>query len=137
MTVSRRQFMEKILLGAGSICLYPLKTFAQTPCEIQHPLMPPNKALEGQCHNCGMTRPMWARTWYTYENSGGSDQVCSLHCLAEVALMAGEDPINVKVALYQAPEKMIPANQAYFVIGSKANADVPISSLVLDLAVSP
>lgn len=128
MTVDRREFMGKMLLGAGAACLFPLKVFAKGPCDIQHPLMPPNKTLAGQCHNCGMTRPMWARTWFTYENSQGAYQVCSFHCLAETALMAGEEPKNVKVALYRTPDKMIPANQAYFVIGSKAKGTMTMVS---------
>ncbi|MDJ0781889.1 MAG: nitrous oxide reductase accessory protein NosL [Desulfosarcinaceae bacterium] len=128
MTVDRREFLEKLLLGTGLLWLSPANLLAQDPCAVQHPLMPPNPALKGQCHNCGMTRPMWARTWFTYENAAGAHEVCSLHCLAEVTLMSGEDPKRVMVALYQDPDKMIPVEAAYFVIGSKAKGTMTMTS---------
>jgi nitrous oxide reductase accessory protein NosL len=128
MTVHRREFLGRLLLGTGILWWSPAKVFAQDPCALQHPLMPPNKALEGQCHNCGMTRPMWARTWFTHEGAWGPQEVCSLHCLAEVTLMSGQRPEKARVALYQLPEKMIPAQLAYFVVGSKAKGTMTMTS---------
>lgn len=104
--------------------------FAADPCAVQHPLDPPNKEMQGQCLNCGMGRPMWARTWMTYENSEGKSEVCSFHCLADVALKAGEDPRNVMVATYMEPGKMIPAESASFVVGSKAKGTMSMTSKI-------
>ena len=105
-------------------------SFAEDPCAVQHPFDPPNKELQGQCLNCGMNRPMWARTWMTYENSQGKTEVCSFHCLADVALKSGEDPKNVMVASYMDPKKMIPAEDATFVVGSKAKGTMTMKSKI-------
>ncbi|MGA7874646.1 MAG: nitrous oxide reductase accessory protein NosL [Desulfoferrobacter sp.] len=109
-------------LTPGSSC------FASDPCAVQHPLDPPNKDFSGQCPNCGMGRPMWARTWITFENSNGKSEVCSFHCLADVAIKAGEEPKNVMVTLYLEPPKMIPAEIASFVVGSKAKGTMSMTS---------
>ncbi len=127
---SRREFIIHVGAGIGSVCLLPFPAFAGEPCSVKHPLMPPDKNLKGQCVNCGMVRPMWARTWITFENSDGKFQVCSFHCLAEMSLKAGEDPRNVKVALYLEPQTLIPAGSAFFVVGSSAKGTMtPTSKL--------
>jgi len=101
---------------------------AADPCGVQHPLDPPNKDFPGQCLNCGMGRPMWARTWVTFENSNGKSEACSFHCLADMAVKSGEEPKNVMVALYMDPAKMIPADDAAFVVGSKAKGTMSMTS---------
>lgn len=103
---------------------------AADPCAVQHPLDPPNKELQGQCLNCGMGRPMWARTWMTHENSQGKSEACSFHCLADVALKSGEEPKNVMVATYMDPNRMIPAESASFVVGSKAKGTMSMTSKI-------
>ena len=100
---SRREFIISVGTAMGSVSLLPIPVFAEGSCAVKHPIMPPKKDLPGQCTNCGMVRPMWARTWMTFENSVGKFQVCSFHCLAEMALKSGEDPRNVKIALYIDP----------------------------------
>jgi nitrous oxide reductase accessory protein NosL len=92
--------------------------------------MPPQNDFSGQCPNCGMVRPMWARTWFVFENAEGQSQACSFHCLADVALKSGEDPKNVRVAHYQAPKKMIKAEAAFFVVGSKAKGTMTMQSKI-------
>ncbi|MGD8294240.1 MAG: nitrous oxide reductase accessory protein NosL [Desulfobacterales bacterium] len=125
---SRREFIIELSMGIGAVCLLSLPAFAEGPCSVNHPIIPPNKNLKGQCPNCGMVRPMWARTWMTFENSEGKFQVCSFHCLAEMALKAGEDPRNVKVALYKDPDTMIPAERVHFVVGSRARGTMTMTS---------
>jgi nitrous oxide reductase accessory protein NosL len=127
---TRRKFL---LTAAGSVIwatLSPISVLADDPCAVKHPLMPPRQDLSGQCPNCGMARPMWARTWMTFENSDGKSQACSFHCLADVALKSGETPKNVMVALYLDPQKMIPAEKAFFVIGSKAKGTMTMNSKI-------
>jgi len=109
---------------------FTIVCFAADPCAVQHPLDPPDKGLQGQCPNCGMGRPMWARTWMTYENSQGASEVCSFHCLADVALKSGEEPKNVMVATYMEPGKTIPAESASFVVGSKAKGTMSMTSKI-------
>jgi nitrous oxide reductase accessory protein NosL len=121
-----------VALVAGLIlaAFSPIHVLAADPCAVQHPLMPPQKDLSGQCPHCGMVRPMWARTWITFENSEGKSQVCSFHCLADIALKSGEAPKNVRVAQYLSPEKMIPAQEAFFVVGSKAKGTMTMKSKI-------
>jgi nitrous oxide reductase accessory protein NosL len=73
---------------------------------------------------------MWARTWFTFENSEGQFQACSFHCLADRALKAGQDPKNVRVANYLNPKKMIPAQEAFFVVGSTAKGTMTMKSKI-------
>lgn len=125
---------REILLAATAGTIYaafsPLSALAADPCSVQHPLMPPQMDFSGQCPNCGMVRPMWARTWFTFENAEGKSQACSFHCLADMALKSGEDPQNVQVALYLDPKKMISAKEAFFVVGSKAIGTMTMNSKI-------
>ncbi len=125
---SRREFILTLATGMGVVYLMPVTALAAEPCAIQHPIMPPDKDLKGQCINCGMVRPMWARTWITFENSDGKFQVCSFHCLAEMALKSGEEPRNVRVALYKDPHTLVPAGSAFFVVGSRAKGTMTMTS---------
>lgn len=119
-----------IAVGAVALASGPITAFAEESCAVKHPFMPPNKEFSGQCVNCGMGRAMWARTWKTFENSGGKFQVCSFHCVADMALKSGEAPKNVEVALYLEPKKMLPAGKAVFVVGSKAKGTMTMKSKV-------
>ncbi|MHB1349106.1 MAG: nitrous oxide reductase accessory protein NosL [Desulfobulbaceae bacterium] len=88
---------------------------------VEHPMMKPAHYTDkGKCPNCGMMLNMWARTRHQYHLDGAEEETCSIHCLAERAARQGKDAADVKVALYLAPEKMIPAEQAVYVIGSEA-----------------
>lgn len=110
-----------------SPCLAPM-SFGSSPCDVEHPFQPPRAEYQGQCPNCGMVRAMWARTWITFEDSKGPHQACSMHCLADGSINSGEEPKNVMVAVYMEPEKMVPADNAYFVIGSKAKGTMTMLS---------
>lgn len=128
MKSNRRKFIGKAILGIGGLYLLPSKLLAEDLCSLQHPFSPPKKDLPGSCHNCGMMRPMWARTFYNYEVSGDKKEVCSLHCLAESAINSGQEPENVKVALYQDPYTMVPAASAFYVVGSEARGTMTMKS---------
>jgi nitrous oxide reductase accessory protein NosL len=106
----------------------PAAVYGGDLCAVNHPFKPPNMEFKGQCPNCGMGRPMWARTWKTFENSAGKFGVCSLHCLADMALKSGEPPKKVMVALFLDPKTMIPADKAFFVVGSKAKGTMTMMS---------
>lgn len=128
MKTNRRKFIGNTLLGIGGLYLLPSKLFAEDLCSVQHPFSPPKKDLPGSCHNCGMMRPMWARTFYNYEVGGEKKEVCSLHCLAESSINSGKEPENVKVALYQDPYTTVPATSAFYVVGSKARGTMTMKS---------
>lgn len=128
MATDRRGFIRNILIGAGIITISPKLLFASEGCHVVHPFMPPNTSFSGECHNCGMERPMWARTWHTYNQEGSVKEVCSIHCLAEAALNSGIAPNNVKVALYLKPEISVPAEKAFYVVGSKARGTMTMIS---------
>ena len=128
MATDRRVFIRNILLGVGIITISPKIMFATEKCNVLHPFMPPNSQFSGECHNCGMKRPMWARTWHTYSQGDSVKEVCSIHCLAEASLNSGISPKNVKVALYLKPEVSIPVDEAFYVIGSKARGTMTMKS---------
>lgn len=118
------------LLGVSLSLIFGLSqpVMAQGPCEVAHPLAPPQEQYHGRCPNCGMQRAMWARTWVSFENSNGPQSVCSLHCLADLAVKSGESPRQVKVALYLQPQTMVPAETAVFVLGSRAKGTMTANS---------
>ncbi len=127
---TRREILLAAIAGSIYAAFSPLSVLASDSCLVDHPLMPPRKDFSGQCPNCGMVRSMWARTWFEFENSEGKSQACSFHCLADRAVKSDEDPQNVKVALYLDPQKMIPAEQAFFVVGSKAMGTMTMKSKI-------
>jgi nitrous oxide reductase accessory protein NosL len=118
------------LLGASLAVMFTLPgpVLAEGPCDVAHPFSPPQKHFVGSCPNCGMQRAMWARTWVSFENSSRPQAVCSLHCLADLAVKSGENPQQVKVALYLEPQKMVSAERAAFVIGSRAKGTMTAES---------
>jgi nitrous oxide reductase accessory protein NosL len=99
--------------------LLPTIIIAADPCGVPHPLNPPDPGFSGACPNCGMRRAMWARTWKSFDGASGHFQLCSFHCLADMARKSGEMPRNVKTALYLAPQRMVPVEEAFFVIGAQ------------------
>lgn len=131
MRLSSRHQVKAIALGVMTlIFLQTIPLLADEPCDVQHPFTPPKSEFVGQCPNCGMLRSMWARTWMVFENSSGKYDVCSFHCLADMAIKAGEKPSSVETSLYMYPEKMIPASTAWFVIGSKAKGTMTMNSKI-------
>ncbi|MFC1834852.1 nitrous oxide reductase accessory protein NosL [Thermodesulfobacteriota bacterium] len=119
-----------VVMAAVGAIMWPGTAAAEDPCAVKHPLMPPNKEFSGQCPNCGMMRPVWARTWKSFENSQGKFSVCSFHCLADMAIKSGEDPKDVTVALFLEPKKMITGKEAFFVVGSKVKGTMTMKSKV-------
>lgn len=80
-----------------------------------------------------MVRPMWARTWIRFKPLQGVEQVCSFHCLADWIIKAGQNPTDIMLAVYHKPEKMIPADKAFVVLGSTAAGTMsPVSKIVFD-----
>lgn len=128
MELNRRKFIGNTVIGIGGLYLFPSQLLAADPCSVQHPFMPPRKEMAGVCHNCGMTRPMWARTFHFYEVDGEKKEVCSLHCLAESTMNSGKKPEKVKVALYHEPTKIVPVTSAFYVVGSKARGTMTMKS---------
>lgn len=127
MSILFRCHLSLFIILAASSLLAPTLTWSQDPCAVEHPFMPPKNDLVGQCPNCGMLKSMWARTWKSFANSEGKFEVCSLHCLADMAVKSGEEPKNVMVALYMQPERMIPQERAVFVVGSKAKGTMTMT----------
>lgn len=128
MTIERRQFIRNLLAGVGLISLFPYKVLAASQCSLEHPFIPPKVNLKGECHNCGMKRPMWARTWHKYQIDGDTLSVCSMHCLAEASINSAIEPKHVQVALYLDPEKSIPTESAIYVVGSQARGTMTMNS---------
>jgi len=99
--------------------------------EVMHPVMNPKMYIEnGQCSNCGMNLNMWARTRYSFENTSGEGHSCSINCLADIAYRAGEKPGNVQAAIYLEPEKMLPAETLFYVMGSSAKGTMTMNSKI-------
>lgn len=99
-------------------------------CELAHPLSPPRPELGGQCPNCGMVRPMWARTWKRFTHPDGFAESCSFHCLAEINMKSGVSAGDVSVALFEDPERFVPAGQAFFLVGASVPGTMsPVSKV--------
>jgi hypothetical protein len=125
---SQGRFMATITVIAGVMAILLGIAWAGDPCFVQHPIKPPDKSFSGRCNNCGMGRAMWARTWKTFENSKGGHEVCSFTCLAKYTVKNGENPATVKTSLYQDPNTMVAAENAIFVVGSKAKGTMTKTS---------
>ena len=80
------------------------------------------------CDFCGMSRNAFGRTRYVFTDSRGEHYTCSIHCVAAMSRQSGEEPRNVRVALYLDPKTMIPAEKAVYVIGSKAAGTMTATS---------
>ncbi len=127
---NRRRFLKTIALTPIALSPLPAAVSAMD-CTVVHPFMPPRNEFNGQCPVCGMVRPMWARTWITFDILLGVEQVCSFHCLADWAAKTGQQPSNIMLAVYHEPARMIPADQAVIVLGSAAAGTMsPVSKIV-------
>lgn len=72
------------------------------------------------CPNCGMLLPKFYKTNHVHDGK----QYCSLHCLVEVA---GDDLSDAKVVDTNSL-KLIDANKAYYVVGSKKSGTMSMTS---------
>lgn len=96
--------------------------------EIMHPMANPLDIAKGKCPNCGMVLNMWARTRHSFTLSEGQFETCSIRCMADMGKKAGEKPKDVKVAIYLKPKKMVPADDAFYVVGSSAKGTMTMVS---------
>ena len=124
----RRRFLQLLVAAPAA---FALPSVHAMDCTVEHPFRPPQEAYQGQCPVCGMVRPMWARTWISFDRRDGVSQVCSFHCLADWVLKSGREPAHVMLSLYHHPEQSIPAETAFIVMGSAAAGTMsPISKIV-------
>ncbi len=129
-SLNRRRFLKALSVSPVILSLAP-STGHTDDCRVQHPFMPPDSRFKGQCPVCGMVRPMWARTWITFEPVMKVSQVCSFHCLADWALKSGQDPAGVMLTVYHQPERTVAADKAIIVLGSTAAGTMsPVSKIV-------
>jgi len=117
---SRRRFIGDIACLTLAALVYPWPSSAAPRCDVMHPLSPPDPVFHGRCPNCGMTRAMWARTWKTFDLAQGHSEACSFHCLVEQAEKSAQAPAAVQTALFLQPRGMVPAGDAWYVVGSSA-----------------
>ncbi len=127
---TRRKFLMAVATGTILMTNSPIIGWAFDKCLVDHPLEPPYANLTGQCPNCGMLRPMWARTWFLFDHPEGKSQACSFHCLADKVVKSNIEPRNIRVALYLNPEKTVPIKAAFFVVGSKARGTMTMQSKI-------
>ncbi len=99
--------------------------------DIEHPMKQPKMYSEtARCPNCGMMINMWARTRHSFQHPEGDFTTCSIRCLADKAASSGTGPSGVQVALYTDPDKMVPAENAVYVIGSTAPGTMTMISKI-------
>lgn len=124
----RRHFLQWLLAAPAA---FALESAHALDCEVAHPFRPPQASYKGQCPLCGMVRSMWARTWISFDDRQGVSQVCSFHCLADWIRKSGREPTNVMLSIYHRPDRSIPAEAAFVVMGSAAAGTMsPISKIV-------
>ena len=115
-------------------CEKPCKTPCKTPCKgatIEHPIKNPKMYSEvKQCSNCGMMINMWARTRHSCKHPEGDFTSCSIRCVADKEKNSGQPATDVQVALYMNPDKMVPAEDAAYVLGSKAKGTMTMHSKI-------
>ncbi|MCF8056612.1 MAG: nitrous oxide reductase accessory protein NosL [Desulfocapsa sp.] len=132
--ISRRFILKAAVIGScyGMVqSAFPVMAWAGASHGIEHPMMNPDHYTDkGRCPNCGMNLNMWARTRHEFKNSEGEFATCSIRCLADMSANTGEEPAEVKAALYLEPEKMIAAEQASYLIGSAAAGTMTMKSKI-------
>ncbi len=115
-------FWPGILLG-GDI--------SKQKTEIEHPL---KKGLDGipakACPNCGMMVNLYARTRHSFTLESEKYITCSIRCLADMIRKSGRQASDINTALYLDPIKMIPAEDALYVIGSDAPGTMTLRSKI-------
>ncbi len=115
-----------LLLSATSLYALDVKV-----PDIMHPMKNPKMYSKTmRCPDCGMMVNMWARTRHSFSNHEGTFETCSIRCLADISAKAGEQPENAMVALYTEPEKMVPANEVFYVVGSSAKGTMTMKSKI-------
>ena len=109
----------------------PAMTTAQQVPDIEHPIKSPKMYSKTmRCPNCGMMINMWARTRHSFQHSEGDLTTCSIRCLADKTVSSGTGATNVQVAMYIDPEKMVPVENAAYVLGSTAPGTMTMKSKI-------
>jgi len=109
----------------------PAVTAAPAVPDVEHPMMQPkmfSKAM--RCPNCGMMINVWARTRHSFQHPEGDFTTCSIRCMADKAVSSGAEPSKAEVALYLAPDTMVPVENATYVIGSTAPGTMTMKSKI-------
>lgn len=123
-TFSRRRIMQ-LGCGMAAVTLFPKillgRDISRQGNRIEHPL---KKGLVGvpakPCPNCGMMVNLYARTRHSFTLDSEKYITCSIHCLADMITKSGHQATDINTALYLDPIKMVPAEDALYVIGSDA-----------------
>jgi nitrous oxide reductase accessory protein NosL len=109
----------------------PGMTMAKQVPDIEHPMMKPKMYSKTmRCPNCGMMINMWARTRHSFHHPEGDFTTCSIRCMADKAVSSGAEPSKGQVALYLDPDKMVPVEDATYVIGSAAAGTMTMKSKI-------
>ena len=107
-----------------------MTTAKQTP-DIEHPIKKPKMySKTKRCPNCGMMINMWARTRHSFHHAEGDLTTCSIRCLADKTVNSGTGATNTQVAMYIDPDKMMPVENAAYVIGSTAPGTMTMKSKI-------
>ena len=106
-------------------------TAANQAPDIEHPIKKPKMYSKTmRCPNCGMMINMWARTRHSFHHPEGDLTTCSIRCLADKTVSSGADAVNVQVAMYLDPDKMLMVEKATYVIGSTAPGTMTMKSKI-------
>ncbi|MDW7771628.1 MAG: nitrous oxide reductase accessory protein NosL [Desulfobulbaceae bacterium] len=138
-------FMAAIMMAFGFFlaegsfvsCLHamehqqPAETTAEPVPDVEHPMKNPKEYSTAKiCPNCGMAINMWARTRHSFHHPEGDFVTCSIRCMADKAVSSGDEPSNASVGLYLDPDKMVPVEEAAYVIGSTAPGTMTMKSKI-------
>ncbi len=109
----------------------PAMTTAKQAPDIEHPIKKPKMySKTKRCPNCGMMINMWARTRHSFQHAEGDLTTCSIRCLADKTVNSGTGATNTQVAMYIDPDKMMPVENATYVIGSTAPGTMTMKSKI-------
>ena len=126
-----------MVIGGSVSCLFaseasqPAMATAKEVPDVEHPMMKPKMYSKTmRCPNCGMMINMWARTRHSFQHPEGDFTTCSIRCMADKAISSEAEPSMAQVALYLDPDKMIPVEDATYVIGSTAPGTMTMKSKI-------
>ena len=110
---------------------HPAMTSEKQVPDIEHPIKKPKMYSKTmRCPNCGMMINMWARTRHSFQHAEGDLTTCSIRCLADKTVNSGTGATHVQVAMYIDPDKMVPVENAAYVIGSTAPGTMTMKSKI-------
>ena len=119
--MKRRFFKTSLAVAALAMCWIVSAAIGVERLAIEHPFRnPPRFTDHVRCDNCGMDRNKWGRTRHEFSASKSKYHTCSIACVAVMGMKLNEQPSGVMVAEYLKPERMLPADKAFYVVGSSA-----------------